>query len=132
MIYTKYRDSFSSGEGFVNNAFEDDEDDAADNRVTYARWINREGEGGEIELGVRRSSQSEASTSSIDQSEAEEFSDALRRRLSDSCDIENENELRISRGQESEELNRRSRGQEQEAEELSITQRPRPDMSRQG
>ena len=130
MIYTKYRDSFSSGEGFVNNAFEDDEDDAADNRVTYARWINREGEGGEIELGVRRSSQSEASTSSIDQSEAEELSDALRRRLSDSCDIENENELRISRGQEAEELNRRSRGQE--SEELSITQRPRPDMSRQG
>ena len=130
MIYTKYRDSFSSGEGFVNNAFEDDEDDAADNRVTYARWINREGEGGEIELGVRRSSQSEASTSSIDQSEAEELSDALRRRLSDSCDIENEKEFRRSRGQESEELNRRSRGQE--SEELSITQRPRPDMSRQG
>ena len=38
MIYHKYRDS-SSG-GFVNNAFEDD-DEVLENKVTYARWINK-------------------------------------------------------------------------------------------
>ena len=52
---SKYSDR-SSAEGFVNTAFEEDED-SLDNTVTYARWINRisdRQDDSEIELSVKQ------------------------------------------------------------------------------
>lgn len=44
----------SSNGGFVNNAFDDDEE-FPENHVTYARWINKnEFNGSEIELAVKQ------------------------------------------------------------------------------
>ena len=74
MIYHKYSDS-SSGGGFVNNAFEDD-DEVSENRVTYARWINRKeyNDDSEIELRVKQNSI------------VEELDEVLRSRTEDSSD----------------------------------------------
>ena len=74
MIYHKCSDS-SSGGGFVNNAFEDD-DEVSENRVTYARWINRTEykDDSEIELGVKKNSH------------AEDLDDVLRNRSKESDD----------------------------------------------
>ena len=78
MIYYKCSDS-SSGGGFVNDAFEDD-DEVSINRVTYARWINskKDKDESEIELGVKKSSN------------AEDFDDVLRSRSIDSGDNANQ------------------------------------------
>ena len=53
MVWTP-RESFSNGGGFVNNAFDDDEE-FPETRITYARWINtNEFNGSEIELAVKQ------------------------------------------------------------------------------
>lgn len=81
MIYHKCSDSSSSsGGGFVNDAFEHD-DEVSEKRVTYARWINskeyKDESETELDLGVKKSSN------------AKDLDDVLRSRSVDSGDNAN-------------------------------------------
>ena len=100
MIYHKYKDSTSGG-GFVNNAFEDDDEDL-ENKVTYARWINKKeyNDDSDIELGVKKNSI------------AEELDDVLRNRTLVSSECQ------------------KSGDGFEEDEDIDIYQRPSPGVSR--